>query len=64
MTLTYDIVSSIIVSRAYNLYHLRKQSKIWCVDSSWGGGVVHTILGHLTMRLTSDLIFSFFVSEA
>ena len=33
---------------------------IWCMDSSWDGGVVHTILWSLTLTLTSDLIFTFF----
>ena len=46
MILTYDLVSRIIVSRAYLLYYLMYESQIWCVDSSWDGGVVHTILCH------------------
>ena len=45
MILTYDLVSRIIVSGAYLLYYLMKESQIWCVDSSWDR-VVHTILGH------------------
>ena len=24
---------------------------IWCVDSSWDGGVVHTILGHFDLYI-------------
>ena len=46
MTLIYDLVSRMKVSGAYCLYYLRKESQIWCVDSSWDGGVVHTIVGH------------------
>ena len=44
MNLTYDLVSRIIVSRAYLLYYLMSEFQIWFVDSSWDGGVVHTIL--------------------
>ena len=35
VTLTSDLVLRIIVSRAYLLYYLRKESQIWCVDASW-----------------------------
>ena len=31
MTLTYDLVSRKTASGAYSLYHLRKESQIWCV---------------------------------
>ena len=51
MILTYDLVSRIIVSGAYLLYYLMKESQIWCVDSSWDGGVVHTILGHFDLDI-------------
>ena len=49
MILTCDLVSRKIVSGAYSLYHLNNESQIWCVDFSWGGGVVHTILGHFDL---------------
>ena len=51
MILTYDLVSRIIVSGAYLLYYLMKESQIWGVDSSWDGGVVHTILGHFDLDI-------------
>ena len=51
MSFTYDKVSRIIVSGAYLLYHLMKESQIWCVDSSWDGGVMHTILGHFDLNI-------------
>ena len=43
MTMIYGIVSRLIVSGAYLLYYLL------CVDLSWGGGVIHTILGHFDL---------------
>ena len=46
MILTYDLVSRIIVSGAYLLYY---SMDFWGVDSSWDGGVVHTILGHFDL---------------
>ena len=51
MTLTFDLVSRIIMSGAYNLYHLMLEFQIWCVDSSWDGGVVHTILGQFDLDI-------------
>ena len=51
MILTYDLVSRIIVSGAYFLYYLMKESKIWCDDSSLDGKVVHTILGHFDLDI-------------
>ena len=51
MILTYDLVSRIIVSGAYLLYYLMKESQIWCVDSSWDDGVVHTTLGHFDLDI-------------
>ena len=27
------------------------ESQIWCVNSSWDGGVVHTILGHFDLDI-------------
>ena len=51
MILTYDLVSRIIVSGAYLLYYLMQESQIWCVDSSWDGGVVHTTLGHFDLDI-------------
>ena len=61
MILTNDLVSRLIVSGAYLLYYLMQESKIWCVDSSWDGGVVHSIT--FTLTLTSGRISRFFVSE-
>ena len=40
-----DLFSRIIVSGVYRLYYSRLESQIWCVDSSWDDGVMHTILG-------------------
>ena len=62
MTLTYDIVSRIIVSGAYLLYFLRLEFGVWihlgmaewCIPS----------LVTLTFTLTSDFISRFFVSGA
>ena len=51
MILTFDLVSRIIVSGAYLLYYLMKESEIWCVEFSWNGGVVHTILGHFDLDI-------------
>ena len=51
MILTYDLVSRIIMSGAYLLYYLMKESQIWYVDSSWDGGVVHTVLGHFYLDI-------------
>ena len=51
VTLIYDIVSRIIVSGAYLLYHLRWKSQNWCVDSSSDGGVVHNILCHFYLDI-------------
>ena len=45
--LTSDLVSKIIVSWAYLLYHLRLESKILCVDAFWDNGMSHIILGSL-----------------
>ena len=35
------------VSGPYLLYSLRQEFQIWCVDTSWDGGVSHTIFGLL-----------------
>ena len=51
MTLTYDIVFGINVSGAYCLHYFGYESKIWCVDFSWDGGVLHTILGHFDLDI-------------
>ena len=37
VTLTSDLVLVIIVSGAYLLYYLRRESKIWCMNASWDG---------------------------
>ena len=36
-TLTSDLVLIVIVSGAYLLYYLRRESKIWCMNASWDG---------------------------
>ena len=64
MILTYDLVSRMIVVGAYLLYYLMYESQISCVDFSWDGGVVHTILGHFYLDMTSGLISRFFVAGA
>ena len=51
MILTYVLVSRINVSGAYLLYYLMLESQIWCVDSSWDGGIVHTILGNFDLDI-------------
>ena len=51
MILTYDLVSRIIVSGVYLLYIFDAGSQIWCVDFSWDGGVVHTILDHFYLDI-------------
>ena len=47
VTLTSDLVFRKIVSIAYLLYYLRKESQIWCVDASWNVEVLRTIIGSL-----------------
>ena len=47
LIMTSDLVFRIIVSGAYLLYYLRKESQNGCVGASWYGGVLHTILGSL-----------------
>ena len=54
MTLTFDLVFTIIVSGAHLIHYLRKEFQIWCVDASWNGGVPCTIL--ITVTLTLDLV--------
>ena len=44
VTLTSDLVFRIIMSRAYLLYYLRKESQILCVDASWDDEVSLTII--------------------
>ena len=44
-TVTSDLVFRKIVSIAYLLYYLRKESQIWCVDASWNEEVSRTIIG-------------------
>ena len=41
VTLNSDLVYRIIMSRAYLLYYLMKESQIWCVDASWDDEVLH-----------------------
>ena len=38
VTMTFDLVFRIIMSGAYLLYYLRKESQIWCVNASGDGG--------------------------
>ena len=47
MTLTSDLDFRIIVSGAYLLYYLRKESELWCVDASLDEEVWRTIIGSL-----------------
>ena len=57
LTLTSDLVFRIIMSGAYLLYYLRKESQIWCVDASWDDEVWRTIYWvTVTLNLTSDLV--------
>ena len=51
VTLTSDLVLRNIVSRAYLLYYLMQESQIFGGDSSWDGGVVHTILSHFDLDI-------------
>ena len=51
VTLTSDQVLIIIVSGAYLLYYLRRESQIWCVNASWYGWVSCTISGHCDLDL-------------
>ena len=44
VTLTSDLVFRIIMSRAYLLYYLRKESQIWCVDAFLDDEVSLTII--------------------
>ena len=46
-----DILSRIIVSKAYLLYKLRKESQIWCIDASLDGDMSQTILDHCNRDL-------------
>ena len=47
LTLTSDLVFRIIMSKAYLLHYLRKESQIRCVDASWDDEVSHTIIWSL-----------------
>ena len=47
VTLTSDLVFRIIMSGAYLLYYLSKESQIWCVDAYWDDEVFRTIIGPL-----------------
>ena len=48
LTLTSDLASrNCIGSGAYLLHSLRLEFQICCVDTSWDGGVSHTIFGSL-----------------
>ena len=64
MIFTYDIVSRIIVSGAYSPILFDVGIPNWCVDSSWDGGVVHTILGHFDLNIDFWPHSRFFVSGA
>ena len=61
VTLTSDLVLMIIVSGAYLLHYLRKESQFWCMNASCDDGVSCTILW-VTVTLTSDLVFRKIVS--
>ena len=47
LTLTSDLVFRIIVSGAYLLYYLRKETQILCVDASLDDKVSRTVIGSL-----------------
>ena len=47
VTLTSDLVFGIIMSVAYLLYYLSKESQIWCVDASLDDEASRTIIGSL-----------------
>ena len=55
VTLTSDLVLSIVVSRAYLLHFLRKEFQIWCVDASCDDKVYHNWV-NVTLNLTSTLV--------
>ena len=42
-----DVMSAIIVSRAYLIYYLREESQICCMDTSLDADVSHTIFRSL-----------------
>ena len=46
-----DLVSRIIVSGAYLLYHLRQDSQIWCMDASLDGICRVPFLGHCDLDI-------------
>ena len=64
VTLTSDLISKIIVYRAYLVHYLRKESQIWCVDASWDGGSSVMYLFGVTVTLNSDLVSRIIVSGA
>ena len=45
LALTSDLVFRIIVSGAYSLYNLRKESQFLGVDTPWDDKVSHIIFG-------------------
>ena len=47
VTLTFDLVCRIIVSRTYLLYYLKWESQVWVVDASRDGGVLCSVYGSL-----------------
>ena len=46
-----DLISRIIVSRAYLVYYLREESQICCMDTSLDAEVFHTTLGRCDLDL-------------
>ena len=54
----FGLVSRIIMLGAYLLHYLREESKIWLVDTSWDGGVSHTII---TFLAKAGLVMGLFV---
>ena len=58
-TLTYDLVSRIIMCGAYCLYYLRYTG----ISNLVSGFLLSYHFGHLTLTLTSDLISSFLYLE-
>ena len=47
VTLTSNLVFRIIMSKAYLLYYLKKESQIWLVDASLDDKVLRTIVKSL-----------------
>ena len=51
VTLTSDLVFKNYCVKSISPIFLMKESQIWGGDSSWDGGVVHTILCHFDLDI-------------